>query len=386
MRVILYTGKGGVGKTSIAAATACKIASEGKKVLIMSTDQAHSLGDSFENKLSSEIKEIKKNLFALELDVVMENERLWKKTRKYIEKVLLFKTQKTIDNEELLVFPGFEELVALLKIREFSESSDFDVLIIDCAPTGESMALLKFPELFKWWIDKILPAKKKAAMIAKPIVDATIKFPLPEKEIFTEFEALYEQLEELHKILIDKERTSIRIVTTPEKIVINESMRSFTNFHLFDFNVDSIIINRIFSEKGAKGYFEKWLKMQSENIEKIYKDFSPIPIFRANLLDNELKGYNDLYKMGSLIYKDEHPSEVLFNKKIFIIDKIKDNFVLKIDMPFVDKKKLSIYQSGNEITIAVNNEKRNFLLPKKLKNKNVEKAFYEDGYLNIQFD
>ena len=257
MRIILYTGKGGVGKTSVASATACQIARQGKKVLIMSTDQAHSLCDAFGVKLSNTPTKISDNLEAIEVDALIENEAIWGNIKGYIEKLMLLKTEKSIEVEELLVFPGFEDLISLLKIKQINDENNYDVLIVDCAPTGETMSLLKFPELFKWWMDKIFPMKRKAAKIAKPIVERTIKIPLPDDKTFDEIEILYNKIDELHELMLQKDKVSLRIVTTPEKIVIKEAKRNFSYLHLYDFNVDAIIVNKIISEEGGKGYFRK---------------------------------------------------------------------------------------------------------------------------------
>ena len=246
MRIILYTGKGGVGKTSIAAATACKIASIGKKVLIISTDAAHSLSDSFNVKLGNEAIEIEKNLYGMEIDTVSENEKIWGGVKDYIKQLLTIKSGETIESEELLVFPGFEELVSLIKIKEINDEGNYDVLIVDCAPTGETMSLLKFPDLFKWWMDKIFPVKRKGAKIAKPIVETTIKVPMPTEDVFDEIESLYKKIDDLYSIMQDKSKVSLRIVTTPEKIVVKEAKRNFSYLHLFNYNVDSIIINKTF--------------------------------------------------------------------------------------------------------------------------------------------
>lgn len=387
MRIILYTGKGGVGKTSIAAATACKIASEGKRVLIMSTDQAHSLSDCFDIKLSNNPVNISKNLDALEIDTVEENEKSWSNIKAYVEKLMFFKGDKTIDAEELLVFPGFDDLLSLIKIKDISDEGKYDVLIVDCAPTGETMSLLKFPDIFKWWMEKIFPLKRKAAKVVKPIVEATVKLPVPDTATFDEIDKLYMKIDELHKLLLDKERVSIRIVTTPEKIVITEAKRSFSYMHLFDFNVDAIIINRIFSKEGARGYFEKWLEIQNNNIKDIYESFKPVPIFKSYLLDNEIRKYDVLLRAGNEIFKDCSPSDVFFNEKVFEIEKNKsdEGYDLIIKMPFVNKKDLNIYQKGDELSVAVKNEKRNIILPKKLLNKEITTAQYEEGKLIIHF-
>ena len=358
MRIILYTGKGGVGKTSISAATACSIASNGKKVLVMSTDPAHSLSDSFGVNLGNEPVEIIKNLYAMEIDTVEENEKMWGNLKDYIKKLLSAKSERTIETEELLVFPGFEELMSLIKIKEIDDEGKYDVLIVDCAPTGETMSLLKFPDLFKWWMEKIFPIKKKGAKVAKPIVERTMKIPMPSDDEFNDIENLYNKIEELHNIMSDKEKVSMRIVTTPEKIVVKEAKRSFSYLHLFDYNVDGIVVNKIMPKEGSTGYFEKWSNLQEKTIEDINDSFKGIPIFKVNLMNSELRDTYILDKVGKDIYGDLDPSKVLFNEKIFEIYKEDDVEVLSIRMPFVNKEELNLLQNGDEISISIKNEKR----------------------------
>jgi arsenite-transporting ATPase len=388
VRIILYTGKGGVGKTSVAAATACLIAKQGKKVLIMSTDQAHSLGDAFGIKLSNTPTRIVDNLEAIEVDALIENEAIWGNIKGYIEKLMLSKTVKSIEVEELLVFPGFEDLISLLRIKEINDENKYDVLIVDCAPTGETMSLLKFPELFKWWMEKIFPMKRKGAKIARPIVERTIKIPVPDDKTFDEIESLYNKIDELHKLMLERDKVSLRIVTTPEKIVIKEAKRNFSYLHLYDFNVDAIIVNKIISEEGGKGYFEKWMKLQSENLKDIHESFSPVPIFETELMHSEVKDYASLLKMGNSIFKGVNAAEVLFKDKIFEVEKSNtdESYYLNIKMPFVDKNELNLLQKGDEISISIKNEKRNFVLPQKLHSKKIVKANYDQGKLRIQFD
>lgn len=386
MRIILYTGKGGVGKTSIAAATACKIASEGKKVLIMSTDQAHSLSDSFDMKLGNEQIEVSNNLYGMEIDTVIENENTWGSIKSYIEKLMVLKSKETIESEELLVFPGFEELLSLIKIKEIYDENKYEVLIVDCAPTGETMSLLKFPELFKWWMEKIFPIKRKGAKFVKPIVEATIKIPLPTDDTFDEIERLYTKLNELHSLMLNKDVVSIRIVTTPEKIVVKEAKRSFSYLHLFDYNVDGIIINKIFPEESLKGYFQKWEKLQRESIVDINDSFKNFPIFKLELMDDELRKYEMLKKVADEIYREFKPEDVLFKDKVFIVKKEKDKYKFSIKMPFVNKSELKLSQNGDEITIAIKNERRNLILPTKLHSKEIVSAKYDEGMLNIYFE
>lgn len=385
MRIIIYTGKGGVGKTSVSAATACKIAEDGKKVLIMSTDAAHSLSDSFDVKLKNEPTKIFKNLYGMEIDTVLENERIWGNLKKYMDALLSFKGGDTIESEELLVFPGFEELMSLIKIKEIYDKNQYDVLIVDCAPTGETMSLLKFPEMFKEFIDKVFPFKRKASKVAKPIVEATIKIPMPDDEVFDDVERLYEKIDDLHKLMMDKDVVSLRIVTTPEKIVVKEAKRSFSYLHLFDYNVDAIIINKIFPEESLEGYFNPWKEIQKESIKEIYEGFKGIPIFKVNLMEDELRCYNNLIKAGNEIYNEVNPEDILFTGSIFKIKKCNEGYNLSINMPFVDKSELDLCQEGDEIHISIKNEKRSFMLPKSLLSKEIVTAKYENDNLNILF-
>ena len=386
MRIILYTGKGGVGKTSIAAATSCKIAADGKKVLAVSTDQAHSLSDSFGVKLGNEAVCISENLYGMEIDTIAENEKNWSKLKGYIDKIMSLKSEKSIESEELLVFPGFEELLSLIRIKQLYDSGEYDVIIVDCAPTGETMSLLKFPEMFRFWMDKFFPMKRKAAKFAKPIVEATMKVPVPDDDIFDEVELLYSKIEELHTLMINKDVVSIRIVTTPEKIVIREAKRSFSYLHLFDYNVDCVIINRIFPENSLSGYFSKWGKIQQESITDIYESFSGMPVFKLELQNSELRTVEFLKKAGELIYVDKSPDEIFFKDTIFKVDKKEKGYVFSINMPFVDKNELHMSQIGDELSISIKNERRVFSLPKKLHQLEITGAKYEDGKLNIAFE
>lgn len=385
MRIIIYTGKGGVGKTSVSAATACKIAENNKKVLIMSTDAAHSLSDSFDIKLKNEPTKINQNLYGMEIDTVLENEKMWGSLKKYMDKLLALKGGESIESEELLIFPGFEELISLIKIKEIYDKNEYDVLIVDCAPTGEAMSLLKFPEMFRFWMEKVFPFKRKASKIAKPIVENTIKVPMPDDEVFDDIEKLYDKIDDLHDLMMNKEVVSLRIVTTPEKIVVKEAKRSFSYLHLFDYNVDSIIINKIFPEESLEGYFNPWKEIQKESIKEIYESFRGIPIFKVNLMEDELRCYTNLIKAGNEIYNEVNPEDILFKGSIFKIKKCNEGYNLSINMPFVDKSELDLCQEGDEISISIKNEKRSLMLPKNLLSKEIVTAKYENDNLNILF-
>ena len=383
MRVIIYTGKGGVGKTSMAAATACKIAKNGKKVLVMSTDQAHSLGDAFDMKIDKEPMKIAENLYAMEIDTVYESEKSWGNLKDYFKQLLTMKGGSGIEVEELLVFPGLEELFSMFKILEVYESGKYDTIIVDCAPTGETLALLKYPERLSGMINKVLPIKRAGVKTVGPAVEKVMKIPMPKDNVFDDIEYLMDKMQRLQNLLLNKEVVSLRVVTTPEKIVINEAKRNFTCLYLYHYNVDAIIVNHIYPAKAMEGYFNKWIKLQEEAIQDIKESFSEVPRFYVELQQQELRTLDVLGKVGDTIYEEINPDDVLFKKEIYSIDNEKN--CLKIYLPFADKGELRLEQDKNELIVGVKNESRKFPIPSEFTKKDIVGAKFEEGYLNILF-
>ncbi|MBC3900317.1 ArsA family ATPase [Acetobacterium malicum] len=385
MRIILYTGKGGVGKTSVAAATAVKLAKDGKKVLIMSTDQAHSLSDSFGVKLANTPVKISDKLWGLEIDAILEGERAWGNMKNYMKELLTARAEGGIEAEELLVFPGLEELFSLFKITDIYEQNQYDVLIVDCAPTGETMSLLKFPEMFGNMIKTVLPMKKKAVKVAGPMVEKVMKIPMPEDNVFDDVEQLNEKLYQLQAIMTNKEILSIRIVTTPERIVIKEAKRNFTYLHLYNYNIDAVIVNKVYPPKALDGYFSKWINLQEEGLKEIRESFSEVPVFTLMLLDKELATESILLEAAKQIFGYTDPAAVLFKDTIFEVKKEEDGYAFILNIPFAEKSDLDMGQKGSELMIQIKNEKRCFTLPDVLRNKTVQSARYEAGKLLIKF-
>ena len=273
MRILIYTGKGGVGKTSIAAATAVRIAQEGKKVLIMSTDQAHSLGDSLCAELDTEAREIFPGLDAVEIDPAMESRRAWGTLQEYLRQLIAQKANGGIEADEVLLFPGLEELCSLIRILEVYEEGLYDVLIVDCAPTGETLSLLRYPEQLSVLADRLLPMVRGFTSVLGGLISRRTTVPKPRDLVFAEFDALVKRLNALQKILRDREVTSMRIVTTPERIVLQEARRSFTWICEYDFGVDAVCINKIYPEEAMKGCFDGWNRMQAENLQLAAESF-----------------------------------------------------------------------------------------------------------------
>lgn len=384
MRIILVSGKGGVGKSSLSAAAACRIAAGGKKVLIMSTDQAHSLRDSFEMKLGGEITQVMENLDALELDTVAESENAWGTIQKYLKQLMASKNDGGIEVEELLVFPGLEELFSLLRILDIYKEGKYDVVLVDCAPSGETFSLLKFPEMLGQFINSVLPAKRKMVKVVGPVVEKVAKIPMPKDSVFTAIEKLMERLGELQELMLDKDVVSIRLVTTPERVVIKETKRSFTCMQIYEYNVDAIIVNKIYPQEAMKGYFGAWEKLQAAGLAELKESFLDIPMFYKELDPCELKSLPLLTKAADL-YGTADPSEVLHKNKSFHLEREGAQYHLLIELPFAEKEELELGQNGEDIVITLKNERRIYTLPDVVKGRDIERAKLEDGKLRVQF-
>ncbi len=384
MRIIIYTGKGGVGKTSMAAATAVRIAEDGKKVLVMSTDQAHSLGDSFDRRIGKVPVAITENLDAVEIDTVYESEKSWGNLKDYVKQLLTARGGGGIEAEELLVFPGLEELFSMFQILDVYESGVYDTIIVDCAPTGETLSLLKYPERLSEFIRRILPIEKAATRTVGRVIEKTMKVPMPKDTVFDDIESLMERMKRLQSLLLDKETVSLRVVTTPEKIVISEAKRNFTCLYLYHYNVDAVIVNHVYPAEAMKGYFSKWTRQQEEALREIEESFSEVPRFYLELQQRELRTLEMLESVGTQIFSGCDPNDVLFQQKIYEVD-IEEK-KLRIYLPFASKTELRLEQEKNELLVGVRNENRRFPIPPEFVGMEVAGAKFEEGYLTIQFE
>ena len=391
MRIILYTGKGGVGKTSIAAATAVKSAQNGLKTLVVSTDPAHSLGDSFDRKLSPEPVAIQDarvgaNLWAQEIDAIHEAEQGWGKVQEYLTALFTSKTIKDITTEELTVFPGMEDLLSLLRILKYYQEKTFDLIVIDCAPTGETLALLSFPDMLRWWMDKLFPLKRKALKIVGPVAGPLLGVPMPSDGVMGEIERIYNQLDEMRQIFSDRATTSIRIVVNPEKMVIKEAQRSFTYLNLYDYNIDAIIVNKVIPDSVADDYFKVWKDIQKKYREQIESSFAPVPLRDAPLFENEIVGLAMLARLGDALFGAADPAAIQYNKRTQQVIREKDGeYTLALYMPFVAKQDLALNQKGDELIIRAGAVKRNITLPRTLLNYVILGAKFDAETLKIRF-
>ena len=378
-RIYIFTGKGGVGKSSVAAAHALKSAEEGKKTLLVSTDMAHNLGDIFGVKPGKEIMTVRKNLDIYEIDPTYAMKNDFSEYMDYVKKLL----QMVDDSEAMGMIPGMEELFSLLKIAEIYKSEVYERMIVDCAPTGETLQLLKYPERLSDLINKVLPVKKKGLSTIGPMVEKIAKIPMPEENVFDDIEYLMDKMQRLQELLLNKDVVSLRVVTTPEKIVISEAKRNFTCLYLYHYNVDAVIVNHIYPEKAMEGYFSKWIRLQDDGLREIRESFSEVPKFYVELQKKELCTLSVLTEMGDMIYGDTDPDEVLFRKEIYTVDRDASN--LRIYLPYADKQELELEQQGREIMVGIRNESRRFPLPEDFAEMEIAGAKFADGYLTIRF-
>ncbi|MBP5733064.1 MAG: ArsA family ATPase, partial [Lachnospiraceae bacterium] len=320
---------------------------------------------------------------AMEIDTVREGEKSWGNLKDYFKRLLTVKGGSGIEAEELLVFPGMDELFSMFRILEWYESEQYDTIIVDCAPTGETLSLLKYPEQFSTLINKVLPMKKAGVRTVGPAVEKLTKIPMPGENVFDDVEYLMDKMQRLQKLLLNKSVVSIRVVTTPEKIVISEAKRNFTCLYLYHYNVDAIIVNHVYPKEAMEGYFSKWIKMQENALREINESFSEVPRFCLELQPKELRTIDALTEAGDVLFQGVDPNEVLFQKEIYRVDK--EGKCLSIYLPFAEKEELDLRQDGKEMIIGVKNEYRKFPVPSDFLDKSIAGAKFQDGYLNITF-
>jgi len=383
MRVILFTGKGGVGKTSVAAATALRSAELGYRTIVLSTDAAHSLSDSFDMPVGHDPKPIVPNLWGQETELFKTMETHWKTIQRYISALLAWRGMDEMTAEEIAVLPGMEELASLLYVIHYE--GHYDVIIMDCAPTGETLRLLSFPDMLHWWMTRMFPIGRRVAIMAHPLAKMLMDMPLPDGEVFDSIKELYSDLNRIHTLFTDAERTSVRLVVNPEKMVIKEAQRTFTYLNLYGYFTDLIICNRLIPDRIKEQYFQAWKDSQKKYHQLIEEGFTPLPIADIPLMEQEIVGIPMLRVMAEALYGEGDPTAIFFRGKVQSIHKENKHYVLTLPLPFSSKEKISLMQSGDELTIQVANFRRNVILPHPLIGLEVSEAKLEDGKLKIKF-
>lgn len=381
MRIILFTGKGGVGKTTIAAATALKTASLGYKTLIISTDPAHSLSDALDTVLGPEPVEIQSDLFAQELDVYYSMQKYWSHIRELMLTVFKWQGIKHVLAEEMSALPGMEEASAFLWIEKYYTEKSFDVIIIDSAPTGETLTLLTLPQVTKWWVTKALPLQSFAIRNIGKVARITTGIPVDKG--YEELQKIFDKLEKIQKIFSDADICSIRMVTNPEKMVLNESKRAFTYLSLYGYNTDTIIVNRIIKENQTSKGFEKYLETQKKYLEDIRDIFSEIPLLNVHHLGGEVFGLDALAKIANEAYGNSDPTRVFHRDMPYRFEKSDEGFILSIKLPFIKANQFTVNKYGDEIVIQIGNKRKNIFLPRFVNFYRLESFKYDEPWLTI---
>jgi arsenite/tail-anchored protein-transporting ATPase len=384
-RTILYTGKGGVGKTSVAAATARKCAAAGLRTVVLSTDPAHSLSDSFETQLGGEPTPIAPNLWGQEVQAQREMERNWGAVQRWLGTLLADRGVMDIAAEELTVPPGMDELFSLLQIKRHHESGDYDAVIVDCAPTGETLRLLSFPDICRWWLEKVFPWERRMVAAARPFARTFLDVPLPGEDVFAEVQRLVKNLIAMNEILRDRERASIRLVMNPDRMVIREAQRTFTYLNLYGYLTDAVVVNRVFPDDVAGGYFGSWRDRQQENLRLVVEGFSPVPVLTARYFDREVVGPEMLDRLATEVFDGEEPHSVLHHELAHQLTSADGRAELRLPIPFTTKGELKLSKVGQELIVAVGREKRTIILPSALADHRPAGASFDNGILTVTF-
>lgn len=386
MRVIVYTGKGGVGKTSVAAATALRSAALGYKTAIISTDAAHSLGDSLEMQLSGKMTTIAKNLDGIEVDMQYELETRWKEIQTYLSDFLASQGMDDVTAKEMAVFPGMELMSALFYIEEWHKGKTYDVVVMDTAPTADTLRLLAFPDTANWYFDKLFHMLRNVIRVARATVGKLMTTPLPTEDFLRDLESLRTRLARVNDILTDPEISSIRLVVNPEKMVITETQRAYTYLCLYGYTVESLVVNRVIPEELGEGYFNDKLAEQKKYLKMIDEVFSPLRTFRARLMPREVLGTKALAVLAYEIFGSDDPTQVYSKESPMKMFSEEGAEVLAIKLPFPMDQKLELYTRKDDLTVHLGPFKKSITLPYSMTNKKILGAEMDDGWLVIRFE
>ena len=385
MRIILYSGKGGVGKTSLSAATAVRSASLGHRTLVVSTDAAHSLADALDVPVKGTPTSIAPHLDALEIDVNEELAGHWGVIQEWLTRFMTFQGVDEAVAEEMAILPGMEELFSLLRVKRLAESKAYDVVIIDCAPTGETVRMLGVPEILNFYFKRIFPIQKTVLRSVRPVASRVTSMPLPSDDVLSAVKRVYDELEGMSPLLQDPRQSSIRIVLNPERMVINESQRLYTYLNLFGFPVDAVVANRVLPPEARSGYLQGWVKIQAGHLAEARQSFDPLPFFEARLFDREMVGLPLLEVFAREVFGESDPTAVFFAEKPVEVKKEGKGYALYIRLPFAGKDRIQVWTRGEELVVQVDNQRRHVLLPRSLAARRLLGAAFADQRLRVAF-
>jgi arsenite-transporting ATPase len=387
MRIILVTGKGGVGKTTVSAATAIKAADLGHSTLVMSTDPAHSLADAFDVPLGDSPTQVVPNLDAQQIDSQQRLEESWGEVRDHLTELFDWSGLKGIEAEELTVFPGMDELFSLATVRDHARSGEYDVIIVDCAPTAETLRLLSLPEVMSWYMDKMFPISRKVAKVVRPVISRVSTIPFADEAVFDAVSRFYDRLDGIREILSDPEVTTARLVMNPEKMVISEARRTYTYLGLFGYSVDSAIVNRILPSDVSDPYFDRWHEIQAAHMADIDEGFAGTDIRRLRLFEEEMVGVDLLRVVADELFGDTDPTERLSEGQALRIEESDESGDVELIMqvPFAEREDIDLMRHADEVFVTVGSYRRSLILPDSLRRRTIRGAKIHEGELRIVF-
>ena len=394
MRVIVHTGKGGVGKTSISAATALRCAEMGLKTIVVSTDTAHSLGDALDQQVGPEPTEIAPYLWAQELDTRYSMQKYWGKIQEYLGAFFNREGIAKVNASEVTIIPGLEEGAQLLWISEYFQAGDYDVLIVDAAPTAETIRLLSLPDVTRWWVERLMRIARGLDSVIRPVQKLLTRGRKNESGVdiaenaWDQVQLLFDTLDGVRELLTNPEHSSIRLVVNPERMVIRETQRTYTYLNLYDYATDAILVNRVFPDEIEDPFFDVWKQRQANNIEFIGEAFGSLPMLSAPLFGEEMGGLDMLRRLAEELYGDRNPAERMFDGVVHKLVQLDNDssWMLRVPVGFASKEQLELYRARDELTLSVGPYRRNIVLPNELQDLEITSAKFEDRTLNIRFD
>ena len=385
MRTLLFTGKGGVGKTTVAAATALRCADAGLRTMVLSTDPAHSLGDAFDLPLSSMGTPIAEGLWGQQLDAQERLEDTWADIQAYVKQVLDWAGVDAIEAEELSVVPGLDEIFALSDIKAYAASDAWDVLVVDCAPTAETLRFLSLPDVLSWYMDRVFPVERTVTRLVRPLLARVTSLPVAGDDVFAAARRFYDRLDGVRELLTDPERTSVRLVVNPERMVIAEARRTHTYLSLFGYRVDAVVANRLLPDAISDPWFKAWKDAHAEHLATIEDGFAPVPVLRAELAADELVGVEQLRLFAEELYANVDAAAVLHQGDSLRIDRKGEGYLLTLPLPFVERDDLEVGRRDGELLVRVGAHRRAVVLPDSLRKRAVATAALRDDCLEVVF-
>lgn len=388
MRILLFTGKGGVGKTTVAAATALRCADSGLRTLVLSTDPAHSLADAYDVPLDGDPREVVPGLglYGQQLDATERLEEVWGEIQAYLVEVLDWAGVDSVEAEELSVLPGLDEVFGLSDIKAHADSGAWDVIVVDCAPTAETIRLLSLPDILSWYMDRVFPVGRRLTKVVRPLLRTVTSLPVAGDDVFDATRRFYDRLDGVRELLTDPARSSVRLVVNPERMVIAEARRTATYLSLFGYRVDAVIANRLLPDAVTDPWFKAWKEAHAEHLATIEEGFAPLPVLRAELAAEELVGLAHLRSFADVLYGDVDPAAILHVGEPLRMEKRDAALVLSLELPFADRDELELGRRNGELLVRVGPHRRAVVLPDSLRKREVVGASMEGDRLEVRFE